>query len=271
MAKTPVRAGAWGRSIRQSSSNIQASPGQHPGRQFPATHKDDVAECRFPGRDKVPRGLDDQGNLPICLHVILPAIDRLAGRKNIDTGRQAHLHQISRQFAGDSASGRVVKTRQIVTGRGTEKRMRFGFAGIIAVAIPALEIVGIYLVGSRIGLGWTLIWLLAAIFVGGAVIVRSGPASCRVCSKRWRKVTRRLVDLGQWQAFSGRSAADYSRPVQRFHCLDAVALAAAETGAVGTDGANSGPTRSGPQGPARAKSGKASGDVIEGDFAARIS
>lgn len=48
--------------------------------------------------------------------------------------------------------------------------MRFGFAGIIAVAIPALEIVGIYLVGSRIGLGWTLIWLLAAVLAGAGVI-----------------------------------------------------------------------------------------------------
>jgi UPF0716 protein FxsA len=48
--------------------------------------------------------------------------------------------------------------------------MRLGFAGIIAVAIPALEIVGIYLVGSRIGLGWTVLWLLAAMFLGGAVI-----------------------------------------------------------------------------------------------------
>jgi UPF0716 protein FxsA len=48
--------------------------------------------------------------------------------------------------------------------------MRLGFAGIIAVAIPALEIVGIYLVGSRIGLAWTLLWLLAAMIVGGAVI-----------------------------------------------------------------------------------------------------
>jgi UPF0716 protein FxsA len=48
--------------------------------------------------------------------------------------------------------------------------MRLGFAGIIAVAIPALEIVGIYLVGSRIGLGWTLLWLLAAMIAGGMVI-----------------------------------------------------------------------------------------------------
>jgi len=48
--------------------------------------------------------------------------------------------------------------------------MRFGVAGIIAVAIPALEIVGIYQVGTRIGFGWTLVWLLAAIFVGFAVI-----------------------------------------------------------------------------------------------------
>jgi len=48
--------------------------------------------------------------------------------------------------------------------------MRLGFAGIIAVAIPALEIVGIYLVGSRIGLGWTLLWLVAAVIYGGMVI-----------------------------------------------------------------------------------------------------
>lgn len=48
--------------------------------------------------------------------------------------------------------------------------MRLGITGIIAVAIPALEIVGIYLVGSRIGLGWTLLWLLAAMFLGSAVI-----------------------------------------------------------------------------------------------------
>ena len=41
---------------------------------------------------------------------------------------------------------------------------------IIAVAIPALEIVGIYLVGSRIGFVWTLLWLLAAIFAGVALI-----------------------------------------------------------------------------------------------------
>jgi UPF0716 protein FxsA len=48
--------------------------------------------------------------------------------------------------------------------------MRLGFAGIIAVAIPALEIVGIYQIGSNIGLGWTLFWLLAAMLAGGAVI-----------------------------------------------------------------------------------------------------
>ena len=48
--------------------------------------------------------------------------------------------------------------------------MRLGFAGIIAAAIPALEIVGIYQLGSRIGLGWTLFWLLAAMLLGSAVI-----------------------------------------------------------------------------------------------------
>jgi UPF0716 protein FxsA len=48
--------------------------------------------------------------------------------------------------------------------------MRLGFAGIIAVAIPALEIVGIYLVGSRFGLGPTLLWLLTAVLFGIFVI-----------------------------------------------------------------------------------------------------
>jgi UPF0716 protein FxsA len=48
--------------------------------------------------------------------------------------------------------------------------MRLGFAGIIAVAIPALEIVGIYLIGSRIGLWPTLLWLLAAVIAGAYVI-----------------------------------------------------------------------------------------------------
>ena len=52
--------------------------------------------------------------------------------------------------------------------------MRLGFARIIAVAgfllIPALEIVGIYQIGSRIGVAWTLLWLVAAMFAGGAVI-----------------------------------------------------------------------------------------------------
>ena len=48
--------------------------------------------------------------------------------------------------------------------------MRLGVAGIIAVAIPALEIVGIYQIGGRIGLGWTLLWLLAAVLAGSAVI-----------------------------------------------------------------------------------------------------
>lgn len=52
--------------------------------------------------------------------------------------------------------------------------MKLGIAKIIAVAalllIPALEIAGIFHVGGRIGLGWTLLWLLAAMFAGAAVI-----------------------------------------------------------------------------------------------------
>ena len=50
--------------------------------------------------------------------------------------------------------------------------MKIGYLGIIAVAVPALEIVGIYLIGSRIGFVLTLLWLLAGIFAGAAVIAQ---------------------------------------------------------------------------------------------------
>lgn len=43
-------------------------------------------------------------------------------------------------------------------------------AVIIAVAIPALEMVGIYQIAQRIGWGWTIVWLLAAIWAGVALI-----------------------------------------------------------------------------------------------------
>jgi UPF0716 protein FxsA len=43
-------------------------------------------------------------------------------------------------------------------------------AMIIAVAIPALEMVGIYQIAQRIGWGWTLLWLIAAIWAGVALI-----------------------------------------------------------------------------------------------------
>jgi len=43
-------------------------------------------------------------------------------------------------------------------------------AVIIAVAIPALEMVGIYQIAQRIGWGWTLLWLIAALWAGVALI-----------------------------------------------------------------------------------------------------
>jgi UPF0716 protein FxsA len=43
-------------------------------------------------------------------------------------------------------------------------------AVIIAVAIPALEIVGIYQIAQRIGWGLTLLWLIAAIWAGATLI-----------------------------------------------------------------------------------------------------
>ena len=93
--------------------------------------------------------------------------------------------------------------------------MRLGFAGIIAVAIPALEIVGIYLVGSRIGLGWTLLWLLAAMFVGGAVIKQEQASFMpRLHQAMAQGQAPFGFAVGERAAFSGWSVADYSRPVQ---------------------------------------------------------
>ena len=43
-------------------------------------------------------------------------------------------------------------------------------AVIIAVAIPALEMVGIYQIAQRIGWGWTLLWLIAALWAGVSLI-----------------------------------------------------------------------------------------------------
>ncbi|PJB03379.1 MAG: hypothetical protein CO126_07100, partial [Hydrogenophilales bacterium CG_4_9_14_3_um_filter_63_34] len=41
---------------------------------------------------------------------------------------------------------------------------------IIAAAIPALEMVGIYQIAQRVGWGWTFVWLIAAIWAGAALI-----------------------------------------------------------------------------------------------------
>lgn len=54
--------------------------------------------------------------------------------------------------------------------------MQFGFAGIIAAAFLALEMVGIYLVGAEIGVWRTLLWLLTSAVLGIAVISRAGAA-----------------------------------------------------------------------------------------------
>lgn len=52
--------------------------------------------------------------------------------------------------------------------------MKLGFAGIIAVAILALELVGIYHIGQRAGLVWTLLWLIGGVVAGVVVIRRAG-------------------------------------------------------------------------------------------------
>lgn len=43
-------------------------------------------------------------------------------------------------------------------------------AAIIAIAIPALEMVGIYQIAQRIGWGYTLLWLFAAAWTGVTLI-----------------------------------------------------------------------------------------------------
>jgi len=52
--------------------------------------------------------------------------------------------------------------------------MRLGFAGIIAVAVLALELVGIYHIGQRIGLWWTLLWLVGGVLVGVSIMRKAG-------------------------------------------------------------------------------------------------
>jgi UPF0716 protein FxsA len=44
--------------------------------------------------------------------------------------------------------------------------MRFWFFAIIALGLPALEMVGIYQIAQKVGWGWTLIWLIGAIWAG---------------------------------------------------------------------------------------------------------
>jgi len=144
--------------------------------------------------------------------------------------------------------------------------MRFGFAGIIAVAIPALEIVGIYLIGSRIGLGWTLIWLLAAMIVGGMVINQERASFMPRLQQAmaqghppfgllWASGRRFLAGVlliipGPWSDFIALILLLWPRPKL------------APLGPLGPDRADS----ARPQGAARTKSGEASGDVIEGEF-----
>ena len=52
--------------------------------------------------------------------------------------------------------------------------MRLGFAGIIAVAVLALELVGIYHIGQRIGVWWTLLWLLGGVVAGVSIMRDAG-------------------------------------------------------------------------------------------------
>lgn len=52
--------------------------------------------------------------------------------------------------------------------------MRLGFFGIIAMAFLALEMVWMYLLAQEIGVGGILLWMLAAMVAGVAVIRRAG-------------------------------------------------------------------------------------------------
>ncbi len=144
--------------------------------------------------------------------------------------------------------------------------MRFGFAGIIAVAIPALEIVGIYLVGSRIGLGWTLIWLVAAV-IGGGMVINQERAS--FMPRLQQAMAQGHPPFGLLWA-SGRRFLAGVLLIVPGPFSDSIALILllwprpklAPLGASAPDQTESGR----PQGPSRAKSGEAGGEVIEGEY-----
>ncbi len=144
--------------------------------------------------------------------------------------------------------------------------MRFGFAGIIAVAIPALEIVGIYLVGSRIGLGWTLIWLVAAV-IGGGMVINQERAS--FMPRLQQAMAQGHPPFGLLWA-SGRRFLAGVLLIVPGPFSDAIALILllwprpklAPLGASAPDQTESGR----PQGQSRAKSGEAGGEVIEGEY-----
>jgi UPF0716 protein FxsA len=141
--------------------------------------------------------------------------------------------------------------------------MRLGFAGIIAVAIPALEIVGIYLVGSRIGFGWTLIWLVAAMIVGGMVINQERAS---FMPRLQQAMAQGHPPFGLLWASGRRFLAGVlliiPGPLSDFIALILLLWPRPKLSPLGPDRADS--VR--PQGPARAKSGETSGDVIEGEF-----
>lgn len=44
--------------------------------------------------------------------------------------------------------------------------MRFWFFAIIALGLPALEMVGIYQIAQKVGWFWTLLWLIGAAWAG---------------------------------------------------------------------------------------------------------
>jgi len=144
--------------------------------------------------------------------------------------------------------------------------MRFGFAGIIAVAIPALEIVGIYLVGSRIGLGWTLIWLLAAMIVGGMVINQERAS---FMPRLQQAMAQGHSPFGLLWASGRRFLAGVllivPGPMSDFIALILLLWPRPKLAPLDPLGRNQADSTR-PQGPVREKTGEASGDVIEGEF-----
>jgi len=117
------------------------------------------------------RGLDDQGNLPIFLDCILPAVIERQGDNTLtQAASPASTNSCARRPA-ISASGRVVRTRRSAGVEDT--RTDYDDAGCGGCGMAGGDYSrrhsspgnGGHLPDRpRIGWGWTLLWLIAALW-----------------------------------------------------------------------------------------------------------